>query len=135
MRLRGIAAYYSFQTGHEIEAVNAARPHQTGTAGEIQLLFNGNGHQEEYTRAIASDAENDIESLRVYVFASANKTDYFYQEMWSTETGMPADKALVLQGTGGSKKASIFPTEWKTMPYLKFYCVANSSPTCMRSTT
>lgn len=102
-------------------------PDQTGAAGEIQLLFNGNGHQEEYTRAIASDAENDIESLRVYVFASANETDYFYQEMWSTENGTPADKALVLQGIGGSKKASIFPTEWKTMPYLKFYCVANSS--------
>lgn len=33
MRLRGIPAYYSFATGHEIEAVNSAGPHQVPAIG------------------------------------------------------------------------------------------------------
>ena len=48
-----------------------------GTAGEIQLLFSGSGDSEEYTKAIASEPESKIGTLKVYLFASAaaNATD------------------------------------------------------------
>lgn len=99
----------------------------TGLSDEIQLVFNGSSDGEIYTRGIATESENEIKDLRIYVFASNNQTDYYYQELWSTDAGdVPAEKLLTLQGTGVSRKTSIFPGEWKTMPYLKLYCVANS---------
>ena len=99
-----------------------------GVPGEIQLVFNGGSDGEIYTRGIATDSENEIKDLRIYVFASSDQTNYFYQELWSTDaTDVAAGaSALTLQGTGVTRKTSIFPNEWKGMHFLKLYCVANS---------
>lgn len=95
---------------------------------EFQLVFNGGSDGEIYTRGIATDSENEIRELRVYVFASDTEGGtYYFQEMFSTEADAADDAhRFQLQGTGVSKQASIRPSEWKTMPYLKFCCVANS---------
>ena len=67
-----------------------------GTAGEIQLLFSGSGDSEEYTKAIASEPESKIGTLKVYLFASAaaNATDanWHYLETW-TKTMLPLVQA------------------------------------------
>ena len=97
--------------------------------GEIQIMFNGNGAQAEYpdTRAIASDVENQIDKLDVYVFASDTENGtYYFVEKWSKgDADDTATKTFALQGAGVNRKASIFPTEYKGYPYLKLYCVAN----------
>lgn len=97
--------------------------------GEIQIMFNGNGAQAEYpdTRAIATDVENQIDKLDVYVFASdTEKGTYYFVEKWSKgDADDTATKTFALQGAGVNRKASIFPTEYKGYPYLKLYCVAN----------
>ena len=45
---------------------------QTGSRNnEIQLVFSGaDGENQEYTKAIASESENEIDDLKVYLFAS-----------------------------------------------------------------
>lgn len=104
---------------------------QGGRPGEIQIMFNGNGAQTEYpgTRAIATDSENEISTLDVYIFAAATESGpYYYVEKWSK--GVADDQTthtFTLQGAGANRKASIFPTEFKLYPYLKLYCVANAS--------
>lgn len=99
-----------------------------GAANEVRLIFGGGGESTEYTRAIASDSENRIDRLDIYVFAAANgSTDYYYLEKW--ESAATDDKATFkfkLSGAGTDRKASIFPTELKGVPNLKLYCVANS---------
>lgn len=42
-----------------------------GATNEIQLVFSGSGESEEYTKAIASNSENEIKNLKVYLFAAA----------------------------------------------------------------
>lgn len=44
----------------------------SGDPGEIQLVFSGSGEEEEYTKAIASDSENKISKLDVYLFGAAS---------------------------------------------------------------
>lgn len=102
---------------------------------ELQLVFSGtNGESEEYTKAIASDSENKIDKLNVYLFASdeADGT-YYYLEKWEEGTAydpaQPAQTNFVKQGSGTSWKASIYPNELKGLPYLKLLCVANKDVT------
>lgn len=103
---------------------------QGGHPGEIQIMFNGNGAQTEYpgTRAIATDSENTIEKLDVYIFAStAENGTYYFVEKWSKgATDDATAHTFTLQGAGANRKASVFPTEFKGYPYLKLYCVANA---------
>lgn len=102
-----------------------------GTAGEIQLLFSGSGDSEEYTKAIASEPESKIGTLKVYLFASAaaNATDanWHYLETWTKTDAAPGagSKDFNLQSSGSSWKAFIKPGELKGLPYLTLVCVAN----------
>lgn len=102
----------------------------TGAQGkEVRLVFSGGGESQEYTRAIASESENQIDNLDIYVFAAATEGgDYQYLETW--KAGAADDtpsKTFKLSGAGTARKASIFPTELKGIPNLKLYCVANST--------
>ena len=60
-------------------------PNLSGAAGEIQLVFSGSGESTEYTKAIASESENKIDNLKVYLFGAATATDaqYEYMETWT----------------------------------------------------
>ena len=102
-------------------------PDRNGAANEVRLIFGGGGESTEYTRAIASDSENRIDRLDIYVFAAANNSaDYYYLEKWeSAPTDDKATFKFKLSGAGTDRKASIFPTELKGVPNLKLYCVAN----------
>lgn len=96
---------------------------------EIRLVFSGGGESQEYTRAIASESENQIDNLDIYVFAAtAPDGEYQFLEMWTAAANddTPA-KTFKLSGAGTNRKASIFPTELKGIPNLKLYCVANST--------
>ena len=102
----------------------------TGAQGkEVRLVFSGGGESQEYTRAIASESENQIDNLDIYVFAAAAEGgEYQYLETW--KAGAADDtplKTFKLSGAGTARKASIFPTELKGIPNLKLYCVANST--------
>ena len=96
---------------------------------EIRLVFSGGGESQEYTRAIASESENQIDNLDIYVFAAtADGGDYQYLEKWTAAADdNTAAKTFKLSGAGTDRKASIFPTELKGIPNLKLYCVANST--------
>lgn len=97
--------------------------------GEIQLVFSGSGEEEEYTKAIASDSENKISKLDVYLFgaasASTNDADYHYIETWKMTEATPTGNQFILQPSGSSWTASIKPNELKGLPYLTLVCVAN----------
>ena len=99
----------------------------TGAANEIQLVIAGNGEGVDYTKAIASESENKIENLDVYIFASDAQTGtYRYLDKW--ESAAANDKVLnkfLLQASGSEWNASIFPTEIAGYPYLKLFLVAN----------
>lgn len=96
---------------------------------EIRLVFSGGGESQEYTRTIASESENQIDNLDIYVFAAtADGGDYQYLEKWTAAADdNTAAKTFKLSGAGTDRKASIFPTELKGIPNLKLYCVANST--------
>lgn len=103
---------------------------QTSTAGtgnEIQLVFSGSGESVDYTRAaIASEAENAINTLDVYVFAAATENGtYYYVEKWTKATDDKDNKKFALQPAGTSWKATIYPNELVGLPFVKLYCVAN----------
>lgn len=99
----------------------------TGAANEIQLVIAGNGEGVDYTKAIASESENKIENLDVYIFASdAQAGTYRYLDKW--ESAAANDKTLkkfALQASGSEWNASIFPSEVAGYPYLKLFLVAN----------
>ena len=101
----------------------------SGAAGEIQLIFSGSGDSEEYTKAIASEPENKIDKLKVYLFAAesaeAADTDWHYLETWTMTNATPGASEFNLQSSGSSWKASIKPGELKGLPYLTLVCVAN----------
>lgn len=105
----------------------------TGARSEIQLSFSGTGESEEYnrSRAIASESENQIDKLSVYLFASnAQNGTYYYLETW--EEGKAYDAAtnptgFKKQASGTGWKASIYPHELKGLPYIKLLCVANNT--------
>lgn len=102
----------------------------SGSAGDIQLVFSGSGESVDYTKAaIASDSENKIDNLNVYVFASdAEDGTYYYLETWkSAATDDATAKTFGMQAAGSTYKASIRPGELKGVPYLKLYCLANST--------
>lgn len=104
-------------------------PTPSGAANEIQLVFSGSGESEEYTKAIASESENKIDNLKVYLFgaASADATDaeYQYIETWTKVDATPGAGNFILQPSGSSWTASIKPNEKKGLPYLTLVCVAN----------
>ena len=99
----------------------------TGAANEIQLVIGGNSEGVDYTKAIASESENKIDNLDVYIFASdALAGTYRYLDKW--ESAAANDKTLktfLLQASGSEWNASIFPTEVAGYPYLKLFLVAN----------
>ena len=101
----------------------------SGAGGEIQLVFSRSGESEEYTKAIASNSENEIKNLKVYLFASssaeAGDDEYYYMETWSKTEATPTGNQFLLQSSGSSYKASIKPGELKGLPYLTLVCVAN----------
>lgn len=104
-----------------------------GTRNEIQLQFSGTGESQEYTKAsgIASESENQIDKLSVYLFASKDGADnsYVYLETWNEGTAYdPANPStdFKLQASGTTKKASIYPNELEGLPYLKLFCVVNN---------
>ena len=101
----------------------------SGDPSEIQLVFSGSGEEEEYTKAIASDSENKISKLDVYLFgaasASTNDADYHYIETWKMTEATPTGYQFILQPSGSSWTASIKPNELKGLPYLTLVCVAN----------
>ena len=50
----------------------------------IQTLRKRGGESQEYTRAIASESENQIDNLDIYVFAATTDGgDYQYLEKWT----------------------------------------------------
>lgn len=100
---------------------------RTGLSGEIQIELAGKGEGVEYTKAIASDSENKIDRLEIYVFAS-NKADgtYYFRERWfSAAMDKPSGKVFALHDAGTKKKASIFPEDIENLSYLKLYLIAN----------
>ena len=98
-----------------------------GAANELQLVIGGNGEGVDYTKAIASESENKIDNLDVYLFASdAEGGTYRYMEKW--QSGAANDKntkTFVLQPSGSEWNASIFPADIAGYPFLKLLIVAN----------
>lgn len=98
---------------------------------ELQLLFSSSVDGEVYpTRAIATEEENAIKDLTIYVFGatseSVSSSSYYYIDKWTSSTTQDnAKQQFVLQSSGVNKKASIFPKNVPNAKYLKLYCVAN----------
>lgn len=125
MLLMALAGFVSSCTNED----GTEGPTPSGSAGEIQLVFSGSGESTEYTKAIASDSENKIANLKVYLFgaatADATDADYHYMETWTMTEAAPAGNQFILQPSGSSWAASIKPGELKGLPYLTLVCVAN----------
>ena len=107
---------------------------QTGSRNnEIQLVFSGaDGENQEYTKSIASESENEIGDLKVYLFASdATDGTYYYLETWTEGTaydkGNPTATNFQKKASGTSWVSSIYPNELKGLPYIKLMCVANNA--------
>lgn len=98
-----------------------------GAANELQLVIGGNGEGVDYTKAIASESENKIDNLDVYLFASnAEDGTYHYMEKWQSGIENKKDaKTFVLQPSGSEWNASIFPADIAGYPFLKLLLVAN----------
>lgn len=108
----------------------------TGARSEIQLSFSGTGESQDYersARAIASESENRIDKLSVYLFASnAQNGTYYYLETWEEGTAYDVTTnptGFKKQASGTGWKASIYPHELKGLPYIKLLCVANNTTT------
>ena len=100
---------------------------------EIQVNFSGSGESQEYstTRAIASDSENRIDKLEVYLFASdAQDGTYRFLEKWDEGTAYdaanPTDLNFKKIAAGTGWKASLYPGELKGLPWIKLLCVVNN---------
>ena len=100
---------------------------------EIQVNFSGSGESQEYspTRAIASDSENRIDKLEVYLFASdAQDGTYRFLEKWDEGTAYDAANPAALNfkkiAAGTGWKASLYPGELKGLPWIKLLCVVNN---------
>lgn len=123
MLLAALTVFATACTNNEEPGENPAN----GLISEVQLELAGKGEGVEYTKAIASDNENKIDNLSIYVFAS-NTADgtYYYRETWtSAATDDKNTKTFTLQDAGTKKKASIFPTDAENLSYLKLFLVAN----------
>lgn len=103
----------------------------TDGRAEIQIAFSGTGESQEYTRAIASESENKIEQLHIYLFAAAAQSGpFYYLETWTEGTdydpGAPGSTNFKIQDSGTSKKGILYPNELKGLPWIKLLCVANN---------
>lgn len=100
---------------------------------ELQIAFSGSGESQDYTRAIASEGENKIDKLQVYLFAATTQGGpYYYLETWDEGTAFnPAAPTTDFQkqASGTGWKATIYPGEQKGLPWLKLMCVANNGAT------
>ncbi|EKU88041.1 hypothetical protein [Bacteroides oleiciplenus] len=106
----------------------------TDGRSEIQIAFSGTGESQEYTRAIASESENKIEQLHVYLFAAADQAGpFYYLETWTEGTDYnpanPTTTNFKIQDAGTSKKGILYPNELKGLPWIKLLCVANNGTT------
>ena len=114
----------------------------SGIAGrsELQIVFSGTGESQEYTKATASEGENKIDKLQVYLFASATGQagSYYYMETWNEGTAFDSEDKdasgnpktnFKKQDAGTGWKASIYPNELKGLPYIKLLCIANNGAT------
>ena len=114
----------------------------SGIAGrsELQIVFSGTGESQEYTKATASEGENKIDKLQVYLFASATGQagSYYYMETWDEGTAFDSEDKdasgnpktnFKKQDAGTGWKASIYPNELKGLPYIKLLCIANNGAT------
>lgn len=105
--------------------------HPTDGRAEIQIAFSGTGESQEYTRAIASESENKIDQLHIYLFAAAAQTGpFYYLETWTEGTdydpAAPGNTNFKIQDTGTFKKGILYPNELKGLPWIKLLCVANN---------
>ena len=103
----------------------------TDGRAEIQIAFSGTGESQEYTRAIASESENKIEQLHIYLFAADKQTGpFYYLETWTEGTDYnpttPTATNFKIQDAGTSKKGILYPNELKGLPWIKLLCVANN---------
>ena len=103
----------------------------TDGRAEIQIAFSGTGESQEYTRAIASESENKIDQLRIYLFAAVAQTGpFYYLETWTEGTDYnpttPTATNFKIQDAGTSKKGILYPNELKGLPWIKLLCVANN---------
>lgn len=106
----------------------------TDGRAEIQIAFSGTGESQEYTRAIASESENKIDQLHIYLFAADKQAGpYYYLETWTEGTDYdpahPATTNFKIQDAGTSKKGILYPNELKGLPWIKLLCVANHGAT------
>ena len=100
---------------------------------ELQIAFSGSGESQEYTRAIASENENTIGKLEVYLFAAASQGGpFYYVETWEEGTAFnPVNPSTDFQkqASGTGWKATLYPEEQKGLPWIKLMCVANNGAT------
>lgn len=106
----------------------------TDGRAEIQIAFSGTGESQEYTRAIASESENKIEQLHIYLFAAADQAGpFYYLETWTEgidyDPLAPTNTNFKIQDAGTSKKGILYPNELKGLPWIKLLCVANNGAT------
>lgn len=107
-------------------------PNGTGGRTELQIAFSGTGESVEYkTKATASESENKIDKLEVYLFAAATQTGtYYFLEKWTDgsayDPANPTTTNFKKSETGTGWKASLYPNELKGYPFVKLMCVANN---------
>lgn len=109
---------------------NNNTPTITGRS-EIQIEMSGTSESQEYTKAIASESENEIDKLQVYLFAAKKQGGpYYYLETWTEGTAYnpvtPTVTNFQKQASGTGWKASIYPNELIGLPYVKLFCVVNN---------
>ena len=102
----------------------------SGIRSEIQIEMKGTSESEEYSKAIASESENLMKDLKIYLFAAASQAGpYYYLETWEEGTAYdpqtPAVTKFQKQTAGTSLKASIYPNELVGLPYVQLMCIAN----------
>lgn len=97
---------------------------------ELRLVFSSSTNGEVYpvTKAIASEEENAIDNLTIYVFGASSETGtYYYIDKWTSAAAQNnGSSQFALQPSGSGMKASIYPKSVTNAQYLKLYCVANS---------
>lgn len=122
------------------EATGGNTGGNTTGRSELQIVLSGTGESESYkTKAIATESENKIDALQIYLFASESENGtYYYLETWNAgetafnpededpTTGKPVTKFKITDA-GTSKKATLYPNELAGLPFIKLYCIANQN--------
>lgn len=97
---------------------------------ELQIAISGTGENQEYTKATATENENKIEKLEIYLFAAtAQGGTYLFLEKWVEGTAYDPEHPswnFKKTETGAGWKASLYPNELKGYPFVKLMCVANN---------